>query len=560
MTSLRYAVPGTVTKAYAVQPGIAGAVRALFRTSAFLYVLSACVGVWAAYNRPDALVRFGWLAAGVLCALLAPRLVAGARRLDPANRLGQLSAVAAALLGGVYLLYRFDIASVPHAIDSAGLHDNTVAGALVVLLPLGAGSALYSWHARNRAAPVAVLGLLALGAAALLFTGSRGAMVGLASGVFIALYAAWRTRRRRSPSVTVVDLAVAVAVLGSLAAYATVVGTSLLDQRLGIQAWGGSPASRIVLWRDTFPLIGDYVYTGSGLSGTDMVYSSYVFLLHVPYFYHAHNLYLQIAVEQAVVGVAGFIGMMAAGIWALWIGLARLPEAARSLAIGALVALVAMLVHGLFDAELYVSPLAILLFVPLVLAGVLLAYVRSDDATWTARTVDRPRSAAGVYGAVGVAVLLVAVFIVLWPPARAALEANLGAVSQTQAELSVYEWPEWPIQDEVRRTSPYRLEPALAWYERALRTDPANVTANRRLGQIELSLSEYEAALAHLETAFAPAPDQRATRQMLGEAYAVTGDAARAWQLWQTVDTSAGQLDLRRWWYEHIGIEQEWQE
>jgi predicted Zn-dependent protease len=97
------------------------------------------------------------------------------------------------------------------------------------------------------------------------------------------------------------------------------------------------------------------------------------------------------------------------------------------------------------------------------------------------------------------------------------------------------------------------LGPAIARYRAALALDPDNAAANRRLGQIELSLGQYEAAWGHLEAAYASAPQQRATRQLLGEAYAIAGDVGRAAALWRTVDVSQGQLSLRAWWYEQIG-------
>ena len=81
-------------------------------------------------------------------------------------------------------------------------------------------------------------------------------------------------------------------------------------------------------------------------------------------------------------------------------------------------------------------------------------------------------------------------------------------------------------------------------------------TANRRLGQIELSVNQYEAACRHLQTAYQAAPGQRATRQLLGECYAVTGDPVRAAELWRTVDVSQKQLMLRQWWYGYLGDQQ----
>ena len=133
----------------------------------------------------------------------------------------------------------------------------------------------------------------------------------------------------------------------------------------------------------------------------------------------------------------------------------------------------------------------------------------------------------------------------LLPGGRAALEANLGAVAQTRAELSVYAWPAWPIQDELRRSPEIDLAPAIARYQAALARTPRNAAANRRLGQIELSRGQYDAARAHLEAAYATAPQSRATRQMLAESYAIAGDVERAAELLRTVDTDNGQIDAR---------------
>ena len=95
------------------------------------------------------------------------------------------------------------------------------------------------------------------------------------------------------------------------------------------------------------------------------------------------------------------------------------------------------------------------------------------------------------------------------PGSQAVIQANLGALAQARAELSVYQWPAWPIQDALRRSPEVDLAPAIAHYQAALALDPRNVAANRRLGQIELSDGQYDAARQHLEAAFAAAPGQR---------------------------------------------------
>ena len=80
--------------------------------------------------------------------------------------------------------------------------------------------------------------------------------------------------------------------------------------------------------------------------------------------------------------------------------------------------------------------------------------------------------------------------------------------------------------------------------------DAGNATANRRWAQIELARGEYDAACAHLQTAYATNSDQRATRQLLGECWALQAQNDRAVALWSSIDVSEGQLDIRYWWYD----------
>jgi tetratricopeptide (TPR) repeat protein len=142
--------------------------------------------------------------------------------------------------------------------------------------------------------------------------------------------------------------------------------------------------------------------------------------------------------------------------------------------------------------------------------------------------------------------------VFVWPGNRAAFQANLGAVEQTVAELSVYEWPAWPLQDDLRRTGGVDLAAAEARYTAALLLDPGNVTAHQRLGQIALARGDLDAAEHHLAAAYAAAPDRRPVRQLLGEIYALQGEPERAVQLWQGLDLRSGQLPAREFWYGHV--------
>ena len=180
----------------------------------------------------------------------------------------------------------------------------------------------------------------------------------------------------------------------------------------------------------------------------------------------------------------------------------------------------------------YASGLVVLVFVPIGFAWAL------PNATFECR-FDPSMSKALPGGrswpfALAPVVSMFILFLV--PGAAAALQADLGAVSQTKAELSVYSWPAWPIQDELRRSSEIDLRQAIEQYRSALALDPYNVTAHRRLGQITChrATTGLRKTIWSLPIWWLQINGQ--TRQLLGEAYAVTGELERARQLWQTTD------------------------
>jgi tetratricopeptide (TPR) repeat protein len=275
-----------------------------------------------------------------------------------------------------------------------------------------------------------------------------------------------------------------------------------------------------------------------------MNYSSYVLLLHVGYLTHAHNLLLDVWLQQGVLGLLSVVWLFAAAAWQRPLGSPWAQPALASLGV--------ILLHGLVDDAFYgySGTGVLLLFVPFALLT--RRAERPDTAPQIKATSVWSGQRSAIFLGLGLVVMALAALLLL-PGWKAALQANLGALSQTRAELAVYRWPEWPGLDAVRRSSEIDLDPALNHYRAAVAQNPANVTANRRLGQIQLSRGQYQAAREFLETAYVTAPDQRATRQLLGESYAVTGDVEQAAALWRTVDSSAGQLGLRRWWYDYIG-------
>lgn len=451
--------------------------------------------------------------------------------------------LAATALGAALTLYTLRMGGL--ATDGAGatVNANVLAAALAPLLALGAAGGVWLMLAQRGGArrcawwaALALWGVLWLGGVlALITTGARGAWGALLVAALVA--AAWTVRpwamRRWRGAGLIIDLGlVAVAVAG------VALWLLLLTQ----PAPGALPAGeRVALWRAGLALAGDAPFTGTGLRSTMMALSTYVYILHVGYISHVHNLYLEIAVEQGLVGLVAW-GCLVISALAALVQARRRQVVPVGMQAAVLAALTALLVHGLVDAGLYAAQTAPLLFAPI-------------GAAWAA--------GGGVHGAglearsrrlVGALAPLAAVALLFaWPGSRAAWQANLGVVAQTQAELFLYTWPEWPIQDALRRSPVVDLAPAIARYQAALAVDGANATANRRLGQIALSQGDRAQARRWLEAAYARQPEHQATRLLLGEVYALDGEPAQAVALWRTLDLSMGQLDGRRWWINATG-------
>lgn len=534
-----------------------------------LYSATIGMGVWAAFDPVSAWRRLVLIGLGVMAMVL----IWGAGRLWGDRVLGWIAlgcGPAAGLLGAYFLLtydwaakginklpvlYQLGLliqARRPALPVPENLHPNVAASGLVLLICLGAGGLIWAWRRRwgwVRGLLAATAGLaLAIAGLALLFTVARGAWLGLLAGLLAVGYLHGRRRGQRGERSRrwIRMLAVIAVLLIGAALWLGIASPNLAQPGDG----SNTVVNRLALWQHAFDLIRDYPFTGSGLGSTMMVHAVYVMLIHVGFIPHMHNLFLQIAIEQGVFGLAAFLLLLGLATWRSW-------AAARTgddvLALAAVAALTAMIVHGLTDAGLYASRMVPLMFLPIGFGLGLQAAVNPS------RSVRGVRSPALLWTAAGLALL--AAILLFLPATRAAWQANLGAVEQTRIELSRYHWPNPRFIDQVRRDSAADLAPAIAHYQAALALNPGQAAANRRLGQIELSLGDYEAARRHLQAAYRTASGQQATRASLGESYAIAGASDEAVKLWRTVSNQLWwdfdwllqqSLRLRYGWYRNL--------
>jgi hypothetical protein len=389
------------------------------------------------------------------------------------------------------------------------------------------------------------LGLLFLMILGLAISRSRGAWIALACAMTLAslwVAAGWLGRKSRTSrawmflSLLVVPVSAAVVIQGFWPGGLLALPSALPGQ----DTW----VSRLEFQRNSLLLLRDYPLIGGGLASFKMLYSTYALLSHVGFIRHSHNTFLNVAIAQGIPGLLCLVWMWALFFLVVWNRVLK-PQAASDAgrlsqtALGAAaLSLLVILIHGWVDNALYGRDGVSLLFVPLAFA--VLAVPSNSTRPFQSRLRFLLPSAALVVG-----------LLIWWRPLMSVVYSNLGAIHQSQTELRVYTWPEWPVQDQVRRV--VDLGQPVAEFERALTLYPRNSTANRRLGMIRLSQGEYQDALHHLRLAHEVEPESVTTQQLLGEALIVNGRLGEGRKLWDSVNNEHGQLALRAFWYSHIG-------
>ncbi|MFN2244495.1 MAG: O-antigen ligase family protein [Anaerolineae bacterium] len=312
------------------------------------------VGVWAAAIRPLSLPG---IYRAVLCAGLFYAVVG---TLTSARRLWTFAAL---LLVGVPVLALFALLGtqmgggkfpladalydwIPSAIQPfwrpAGLGPNSVAGGLVLLLPLTIGFAL---GARRPWLRIACTLASLFAGAVLVLTQSRGALVGLALAV-VVMFIVWNRWFLLAIPAGIIGGMAAVGALG-----AAQVGEFMLSGTTTSAV--ASMEGRLAIWARALAMIRDFPVTGIGLGMFD-----YLLDLLYPLFdvapetdiFHPHNLFLFQAVSS---GLPGLIALLALLFLLLVLAAKSIRWSQRSeawpLALGLLGALVAYVGHGLFD-------------------------------------------------------------------------------------------------------------------------------------------------------------------------------------------------------------------
>ncbi len=420
--------------------------------------------------------------------------------------------------------------ALPRLIDNVprssrgGFHPNEVAGSLIMFAPLYVSLLLASrqqqidasgasirpltgfskvllFILRRAAAPLLVVGL-ALIVSTILLTQSRAALLALA----FALLAMAATRR----PVILVVLPVALALglmwmqslqresgVGLMASESPLSGVALTGVVTAADSATAAAAqtettswlARTEMWANALRACRDYPYTGVGLANFPTVSRANYVYEQVPVRFnmaHAHNVYLQTAMDFGIPGLLAFLWLILYAVLSLRHVLRySVEEATRWLGTGLLGGLLAYLVFGLLDAVPLGAKPSVALWFIVALAIAMARKLGYQGVRWP---ISRPVRLSRGHALALALVFLVAV-VLIGDVALHTLFLNLGAVRLDQARL------EAGLGAEKRgaqlSAAEYALGKSLAYGD--------SVGARRRLGVLYAASERDEQAILQWE-------------------------------------------------------------
>ncbi len=521
-----------------------------------IFLVMAAVGVWVAYDTGAAWAKF-WILVSAVLFFIA---LAGQPQENqwPVVGLFGLMGVGVAVFFLLTHDWAAQVAKIPAinglgeswmavrpAIGMEGIGPNEAAGIMAMTVPLLGAFGVHLARKDRLLSSIWIAVSLFILLIGLVLTSSRGALISLVVGLIV--WGIWALTRRLAARVEIRHFYAFLAALLLIVIpliFLTLLAPSAPLGMLNALPGPASAGSRLQLARATVDLIGDFPFTGGGLQSFPGLYSQYIRNIPHLLFDSSHNLYLNVALEQGLLGLAAFAVVLIITVLLL-VDAPKGEGSSESLMRGALLAgVTVMLLHGLVTDALYgIRGTPILFLFPA------LAYA-----------VARP---IGVQGPVkvehldsvvkhrlkefsGTALLIGFVALSL----QGVWQANMGAVEMARVELA--EWPTgvWDDGSQVEQ-----LARAEGLFSTALGIDPTNRTANHRMGLIRMLERDYDSAIGYLETAYAQDSEHRGIQKALGQSYAWTGQFDRAYVMLAPLPESGSEIGVYQWWWGTQGRE-----
>ena len=541
--------------------------RVTFEKSAFivplaLIVITAGIGVWAAYDQQAAWGKF-WIIIGAVAVCIAlvnqPRANLGVI----ASLVGLMGVIIAIIfilinewntqssdLGVINRAGGWIMANRP-SIGSLSLSPNFVGGLLAILVPIPLALGLYSWKKGDRAKGILSLAMGMVVLIGLFLTSSRGAWIALLLGM--AVWALWKISvylsvKIRKPSQLVFILLVLFLLIPVLWVIGTFPGgvVGLADRLPG----SASGESRFDLAVNTARLIGDYPFTGGGLRSFPGLYSQYIMVTPYFLFSYSHNLYLDLFLEQGLLGGIAILAVVLGGAWML----IRQAREAREdslityFAEAVLVGILIMLLHGMVDDPLYGDTgTPLLLLLPAL--AIMLANTENPALTMTDQSQGTGYSSidSRLRRIVIPGIVLIVFFSVIATFQRSLFAiwySNLGAVEMSRIELM-----NWPINKWNDNPDVAPLIKAENLFYTTLIYNPNQRTARHRLGLVAMQERDFIRAQYELERAYDIDPEHRGIRKALGYTNVWMGNLNDAAMMLIGVHEAESEMEIYSWWW-----------
>jgi putative inorganic carbon (HCO3(-)) transporter len=226
------------------------------------------------------------------------------------------------------------------------IHKNVLAGYLVILLPIGVASLLFIWPKLSGIERVVYIISSFVMVVVLVLTQSRGAWIAFGATLGFLALLRWRWGW---------TILMAVIIIGFVGINS--LGSSLAIDAVTSNDTAGGIEIRTEIWSRAIYMIQDFPFTGIGMGSFGEIGDKlYPFLLSSPIgsIPHAHNLFLQVAVDLGIPGLIAWLAILLIVISLAWkiyrLGTGLRNSRTSALGAGLLTSQVALIVHGLIDA------------------------------------------------------------------------------------------------------------------------------------------------------------------------------------------------------------------
>ncbi len=542
-------------------------IRTPFDIPIIIFMITAGVGVWVAYDRQAAWGKF-WLLVGAVLLLYTLANQPAANHWIIAGLLTVLGCAVALFFLLTHDFNEFPVKFAPiyrlgtwitairPQIYSSSIHPNRVAGIIALTLPIIGAVTYRMWREKRNILAILATVIAAVVVAALLLTSSRGALLALLGSATIWIL--WglsivlaRIMKARQGLIFASLLFIAIFSI-ILFTIRSPISTESLDNLLPGPARVGS---RLDVAQAGIKLIQDYPFSGMGLGSFAGHYSQYI--LVIPYFIYdnGHNLLIDVAIDQGLLGLIAFAAIFF-GSAAYLVFIATRPEVPHKpytqvLTWSLLTSMLVVTIHGLVTDVIYGPWGTPLLFV---IPGFALSIAQQGYPEYNlcekvGAYVSEHKSSVK-YVAIALSLVLVGLGYWFRKPLQAQWFANLGAVQMSRIELAG-----WPINQWDDGSNASRLIDRERYFQQALAYNPGNRTAHHRLGLIAMVKREYPSAVRHLESAYKNDPDHPGIMKNLGYSYLWANQMKPAYQILSKLPEVVQELGVYTWWWGQFGRE-----